>query len=246
MKAIPVKITEKMSFKDELTKFRFIVKVLIPVLLGLFLLNFVQVAATIFLYRENTKLMESKSERLVMVPIAGPGPIVIEGKNGQLDNSYILDAAIKIVGLQENWSWLNIESNYDQIYAYHASQEFENFLKANLAKTQFKENAKAHEMVSTFKLDRDRSRAAWCSKLNAACAVVYGHRNVFIKGNAPLAEGNVAYFIVSNVVYPTKEQPNALRIHRQIIADKGDDPSLIVEPMFNAAMNTGKLPEVQQ
>jgi hypothetical protein len=250
MLLIPRLIWEKTQmsvvFKDELTKYRFLARVVVPVLIASFVLHLAELGLAGWLFANNRRLQESRAERLVLVPIAGPGPITVEGKNGQLDSSYILDAAIKAVGLQENWSWLNIRGNYTELYTYHASKEFENFHRVNVEQTQFPEKVEANRMVSTFQIDRNKSRAEWCPKLNAACAIVSGRRYVFINGNVPLSDTAVAYFIISNVVYPTKEQPNALRIHRQVVIDKGDDPAQTAEPMLSAAMSQGVLPETHK
>lgn len=194
---------------------------------------------SIWIFNSYESLNNQKKERILLMDFRGN--LLDHEPDSAISSSYIKYAAKKVVNLQENWSYETVEENYKELFREHSTFEFENFLKANMVKSGFVAKIKEHKMVSTFRWDKNKSKATWCSKLQAACALIVGQRYVFEDGNRPISAKKVAYLIISNAVYPTDERPFALRVSRSIIEDRAEDPYSKLEPIFHAAKN-GSLP----
>ena len=207
-------------------------------------LNFMQGFLTISMYTDNQKLQDNKSKNTILkiLPIAAPGPLVIDGPSGKIHESYLKSLFSRVVNLHENYSWLNIKDNYKEILEYHASLKYENFLKANLEQTGFVNQVISNKMISTFEINKNEIMASWCEKLGVACAVISGKRRVFTGGNKPLDETNVSYFMLSGAVMPNAQNLNVLQIDRLIVFDRGENPKERAEALYKAALE-GKIPE---
>ncbi len=231
--------TVVMSWSDELYKTKFLKRMWqgfsllqIPTLL-------LVSGHNLWLHHNYNTALAKKEDRIILTPAVRSQVIIDYGSS--VPNSFVLESARRVVNLQENWHYTDIEENYDELFNVHASFEFSKFLKANLVQTGFIDKVKMHRMVSRFRWDKDYSKAAWSSKIKAVCALITGTRTVFKDGNIPISTTKVGYLIISNVIYPTDERPTALQIDRMIIEDR-NDPYTKLEPLFHAAQN-GTLPD---
>lgn len=231
-------------FKNQLQKTKFLLRVA-TIIAGIsVVLNFSQAFLTIPLFNSYQEMKDSKLQNTIvkLIGVHMPEPITIPGESGKIHESYLKSIAIRVVNLHENWSWLNVKENYDEIIKYHASLRYENFLKGNLEQTGLISQIEKHRMIANFVVDREKTKASWCKELGAACVVVTGRRKVFTDGNKPLDDTDVAYFILSNAVMPNEQNLNALQIERLIVIDKGKNKYERAVALYEAALK-GKLPE---
>lgn len=231
------------SFRDGLERSRFINKVLGVVTACLLALNFTQGFLNFTLYDDFKSVVDSKIENTVikLVPIRSRGPITVS-LNDEIPPQYIKEATIDVVELHENWSWLNINDNYDEIMKIHSSVHYENFLQANLASTNIIENVKKRHSLSSIKIDRGKSRAFYCSKIGMACSVIHGKRTVYIDYNKPVEEREVSYFVLSKIVMPSESKPSPLHIERLVVLDTGNETLQRALDMLERAKN-GEVPK---
>ncbi len=155
---------------------------------------------------------------------------------GQVTDSYIKAAFEHVSERNSSWTFETIEENYQDLFQHYYSNDLSTRTKANLSESGRFEQVKQNKMVSTYKIDRDRSEYTWCAALNLACGLVVGRQTLYIDGNQPYRADDSAYLIFSESIYPTKINPFALRITRLVIGD--------YEPLKKAleAAKKGELP----
>lgn len=155
----------------------------------------------------------------------------------QVTDSYIQAAFEHVASRNSSWTFESIEENYDDLFKNYYSQDLVTRTKANLAQSDRVSYVKQNKMVSTFKIDREKSEYTWCAALNLACGLVVGKEGVFIDGNQPYRSEEVAYLIFSESIYPTRTNPFAIRVTRLAIGD--------YEPLRKAltAAKEGRLPD---
>lgn len=234
----------KFKYRDKLVRAEFLSK-LFGVLFSCSLILCITMAGFQYkLYADFKDIYEAKIEQTIikLIPIPGPGPIDIDLGDSKITSSYINAIAKRVVELHENWNWTNIRERYNEILQIHASVKYENFLKANMEAVGFIEKVEARKMMSTFSIQKEKSKSAYCEKLRVTCAVVSGKRVTFTDFNKPLDEEDVSYLILSSVVMPTSEDPNPLRIERLIILDNVSNPHDRAMKLLADALD-GKLPE---
>jgi len=155
---------------------------------------------------------------------------------GQVTDSYIKAAFEHVAERNSSWTYDTVEENYRDLFEHYYSNDLVTRTKANLAESGRFDQVHQNKMVSTYKIDRDRSEYTWCQALNLACGLVVGQQTLYIEGNQPFRSENIAYLIFSESIYPTKNNPFALRITRLVIGD--------YEPLKKAleAAKKGELP----
>jgi hypothetical protein len=155
---------------------------------------------------------------------------------GQVTDSYIKAAFVHIAERNSSWTFESIEENYQDLFRNYYSNDLSTRTQANLSETERFEQVKQNKMVSTYKVDHDRSEFTWCAALNLACGIVVGSQTLYIDGNQPYRADDSAYLIFSESIYPTKTNPFALRVTRLVIGD--------YEPLKKAleAAKKGELP----
>lgn len=155
----------------------------------------------------------------------------------QVTDSYIQAAFEHVASRNSSWTYESVEENYADLFSNYYSEDLATRTKANLAQSDRFAYVKQNKMVSTFKIDRERSESTWCAALNLACGIVVGREGIFIDGNQPYRSEEVAYLIFSESIYPTRKNPFSLRVTRLVIGD--------YEPLKKAltAAKEGKLPD---
>lgn len=155
---------------------------------------------------------------------------------GKVTDSYIKAAFEHVAERNSSWTFETIDENYQDLFQHYYSNDLVTRTKANLTETGRFDQVRQNKMVSTYKIDRDRSEYTWCEALNLACGLVVGQQTVYIEGNQPFRSENLGYLIFSESIYPTKNNPFALRITRLVIGD--------YEPLKKAleAAKKGELP----
>ena len=137
----------------------------------------------------------------------------------QVTDSYIRSAFEHVAERNSSWTFETIEENYQDLFTHYYSNDLVTRTKANLSQSGRFEQARQNKMVSTYKIDHDRSEYTWCEALNLACGLVVGQQTLYIEGNQPFRSETLAYLIFSESIYPTKTNPFALRITRLAIGD---------------------------
>lgn len=158
---------------------------------------------------------KSRSQRLVLVP-AIDRKMVIPAE-AHLDDKYIEANMRRVIELNEQWTWESIEGNYKELFENHYSHALQNLTEANLLATGRIDFIKEKRMVSTFKIDREKSVFGWCEKLKRSCSIISGERSLYIEGNMPYQKKRVAYFILGEGIYPDAHNPYAVRISRLVL-----------------------------
>lgn len=155
----------------------------------------------------------------------------------QVTDSYIKAAFEHVALRNSSWTYETLEENYEDLFAHYYSQDLATRTRANLMQTGRFDYVKKNRMISTFKIDRERSEYTWCAALNLACGIVVGREATFIDGNQPFNSTDVAYLVFSESIFPTKTNPFALRITRLVIGDYDSLKKAL------AAAKEGRLPD---
>jgi hypothetical protein len=155
---------------------------------------------------------------------------------GQVTDSYIRAAFEHVAERNSSWTFETMEENYQDLFQHYYANDLATRTRTNLSESGRFEQVKQNKMVSTYKIDHDRSEYTWCAALNLACGIVTGRQTLFIDGNQPYRADESSYLIFSETIYPTKTNPFSLRITRLVIGD--------YEPLKKAleAAKKGELP----
>lgn len=163
---------------------------------------------------------------------------------GQVTDSYIKAAFEHVAERNSSWTYESVEENYKELFASYYSNDLATRTQANLAQSDRFAQIRKNRMVSTFKIDQERSEYTWCEALNLACGLVVGQQTLFIDGNQPFRSEAIAYLIFSESIFPTRTNPFSLKVTRLVIgeyeslkkaleaAKKGDLPDDIQSKTF--------------
>ena len=194
-------------------------------------------ASTLYLAIQNAN--DFKNERLVLVP-ALQRKLVIPAES-YISETFVEAASNRVVELQESWTYESVSDHYDELFKTYYGHSLTELTKANLISTNRIEYIKNNKMISTFRIDKDKSEYSWCTKLNRACALVTGTRRIYINNNEIYSKNKVSYLLLSESVWPTEDHPHALKFSRIKISDSSENSFEKIKAQFEAAKK-GVLP----
>ncbi|MBF0206348.1 MAG: hypothetical protein HQK53_05610 [Oligoflexia bacterium] len=187
------------------------------------------------------KLLDDvKNQKLVLVPAIQRKMTVLN--DSSLTDSFVRSVSMRVVELQEQWTYQSLEDNYQELFSSYYSHGLQELTKANLLSSDRYNHVKNHQMVSTFRIDWKRSKFGWSEKLKRAVSLVVGQRSIFINHNEPYSEKEVGYLLIANGVIPDENTPFAVRMDRMKIDDSSEDPYSNLVKQYEAAMN-GVMPD---
>lgn len=176
------------------------------------------------------------TQRLLLVaPTLGVGPVNVEA-DAVISDNIIKVIAKRVVELNEIWTYESIKDNFDELFKYYYDTEVVEITKNNLKSTNRYEYVMQNKIISTFKINWDKSEFSWCGKLQRACSLVVGQRKIYLNNNEPYKEVDVAYLIFTHAIFPTQENPHAVRVKRIKIDDTSESPYKNLFNQYNAAL----------
>lgn len=158
-------------------------------------------------------------QRLLLVaPTLGVGPVEVEA-DATITDSITKVVAKRIVELNENWTYESLEDNFRELFTYYYDQKMVELTKANLLSSDRISYVKQNKVISIFSIDWQRSKVGWCALLKRSCSLIVGKRKIFINNNEPYKESEIAYLIFAEAIFPTSENPHAIRVKRLKVDD---------------------------
>lgn len=201
-------------------------------------LSLLLTGAVVFLVHQ--LINDTKNQKLVLIPALQRKMTVVA--DSYLTESFIKSICMRVVELQEQWSYETIADNYQELFKYYYSHGLEELTRANLTASDRYNYANQNKMVSVFRFDWAKSRFAWSEKLGRAVGLVSGKRSIFINNNETYSEKDVAYLLISYGVYPDDNNPFAVKMDRIKVDDISLDPYGNLQKQFDAAIN-GVMPD---
>lgn len=187
------------------------------------------------------KLLDDvKNQKLVLVPGIQRKITVLD--DSALTASFVKGVSMRVIELQEQWSYESLADNYDELFKSYYSHGLQEITKANILSSDRYNYVKTHKMVSTFKFDWKRSQFSWSKKLERAVSLIVGKRSIYINHNEPYSEREVAYLLIAMGVIPDENSPFAVRMDRIKIDDYSDEPYENLIKQYEGALN-GVMPD---
>ena len=184
---------------------------------------------------------KANTQRLLLVaPSLGVGPIEVES-DASITDHIAKTVSKKIVDLNENWTYESLEENFKELFQYYYDKNLTELTQSNLLSSDRLNYVKKNKMISVFNIDWERSKVAWCSHLKRSCSLIVGSRKIFINNNDLHKEKEVAYLIFSQAIFPTLENPHAIRVKRLKVDDYSQEPYRNLLKQYESAMR-GVLP----
>jgi len=162
-----------------------------------------------------------RNERVILVP--GLQNKVVVPASSYISKNFVKGIVSKVVSLQEQWTYESIQDQFDELSKFYYTDGLGNLTNANLISTDRFNYVREKKMISTFKIDYEKSEFDFCEKIQSLCAFVVGTRKLYINHNEILSEKKVFYFLLGDGVYPTEDHPFAVKISRIKIGEEGED-----------------------
>ncbi len=176
----------------------------------------------------------NRQRLLLVAPGQNVGPVEIPAET-QISPAVLMAFSKKVVMLNEQWSYESLAENMDELFRYFYSDDLENVARSNLKSTDRLNIVQEKEMVSVFKIDWKNSEATWCGKIRRGCALISGTRKLYMDNNRPLSSRPVSYLIFFEALYPSLENPHAMRVTRLITEDSSENAFDIIKTQFEMA-----------
>ena len=197
----------------------------------------------------NKKLEEAlTTSRIILTPAVTAREEIERGSI--VSDDYVRGVTTHVISHLEGWTYENIEDSYNQIFRDFYDHLLETKSKADLISSDRFRVAKDKSMVSIWKWNYSDSAGTerkpakldgeftWCEAIGRACALVSGKSTIYIGHNQPYKTEEKTYFLLAKDVYPTKQNPFALKLTRLVVGNRQE-----MQQLMSAAKN-GSLKDV--
>ncbi|MCB9228975.1 MAG: hypothetical protein H6618_05130 [Deltaproteobacteria bacterium] len=197
---------------------------------------------------ENYMTLDMKLEkalttaRVILTPAVTAREEIERGS--MVSDDYVKGLTTHVISHLESWTYENMEDSYHQIFHDFYSHLLETKSKADLISSDRFRIAREKSMVSIWKWDysdhngyekkakKIAGEFTWCGAIARACALVSGRSTIYIGHNQPYKTEEKTYFLLAKDVYPTKQNPYALKVTRLVVGNKQE-----MQQLMSAAKN---------